>query len=127
LIAFNLYNKLLYIIIASTLLVALLFVPFFLHWIFAGKYDPSMKYFPLLAIGWSFRLLAQLQYGAIFGLGKLNYNVYTTLVSLIFNIIIISISIYFFGLIGAAYSSVFGGLVYILCSRYYFRKAKNEM
>jgi len=127
LIAFNRYNKLLYIIIASTLLVALLFVPFFLHWIFAGKYDPSMKYFPLLAIGWSFRLLAQLQYGAIFGLGKLNYNVYTTLVSLIFNIIIISISIYFFGLIGAAYSSVFGGLVYILCSRYYFRKAKNEM
>jgi O-antigen/teichoic acid export membrane protein len=127
LIAFKRYNKLLYIIIAITLLVALIFIPFFLHWIFAGKYDPSMKYFLLLAIGWSFRMLAQLQYGALFGLGKLNYNVYSTLVSLIFNIIIISISLYFFGLIGAAYASVLGGLVYIFCSRYFFSKAKNEM
>jgi len=126
-IAFNRYNKLLYIIIAITLLSALLFIPFFLHWIFAGKYDPSMKYFSLLAIGWSFRLLAQLQYGAIFGLGKLNYNVYTTLLSLTFNIVIISVSVYLFGLMGAAYSSVLGGLVYILSSRYFFNKAKHEM
>jgi len=127
LLAFKRYNKLLYFIVAGTLLAVMLFVPFLLHFIFAGKYDPSMKYFPLLAIGWSFRLLAQLQYGAIFGLGKLNYNVYSTLVSLIFNIIIISISIYFFGLLGAAYASVLGGLVYVLCSRYFFRKAKSEM
>ena len=127
LLAFKRYNKLLYFIVAGTLLAVMLFVPFLPHFIFAGKYDPSMKYFPLLAIGWSFRLLAQLQYGAIFGLGKLNYNVYSTLVSLIFNIIIISISIYFFGLLGAAYASVLGGLVYVLCSRYFFRKAKSEM
>jgi len=127
LVAFKRYNKLLYIIIAVTLAAALLFVPVFLHWIFAGKYDPSMKYFPMLAIGWSLRLLSQLQNGAIFGLGKIQYNVYTSLIALIFNVILLSISIYFFGLMGAACSSVLGGLVYILCSRYFFRKAQREM
>lgn len=127
LIAFKRYNKILYLIIAITLFAVLLFVPFLLHMIFEGKYDPSMQYFPFLAIGWSLRLLAQLQYGAIFGLGKINYNVYTSLISLLFNILIISVSLYLFGIMGAAYSSVLGGLVYILCSRYFFRKAISEI
>ncbi|MDD4969660.1 MAG: oligosaccharide flippase family protein [Paludibacter sp.] len=125
--AFKQYNKLLYIIIAISLLGVLLFIPFFLHFIFNGKYDPSLQYFPYLAIGWSLRLLSQLQNGAIFGLGKIQYNVYTSLITLVFNLIVISISLYFFGLMGAAYSSVLGGFVYILCSRYFFRKARNEM
>jgi len=121
--AFKRYNKILYLIIAITLIAILIFIPFLIHWIFNGKYDPSLQYFPFLAIGWSFRMLTQLQNGAIFGIGKIHYNVYTSLITLIFNIIIISISIYFFGLMGAAYSSVLGGFVYILSSRYFFRKA----
>jgi len=125
--AFNHYNKILYLIIASTLLVALLFIPFLIPLIFAGKYDPSLQYFPFLAIGWSLRMLSQLQNGAIFGLGKIHYNVYTSFITLIFNIVIISVSVYLFGLMGAAYSSVLGGLVYILSSRYFFNKAKHEM
>jgi len=125
--AFKRYNKLLYLIIAITLFAILIITPFLLHWVFKGKYDPSLKYFPLLAIGWSLRMLSQLQNGAIFGLGKIHYNVYTSLITLIFNIIIISISIHYFGLMGAAYSSIFGGLIYALSSLYYFRKAKNEM
>ena len=127
LLAFKRYNKLLYFIVAGTLLAVMLFVPFLLHFIFAGKYDPSFQYFPFLAIGWSLRLLSQLQNGAIFGLGKIQYNDYTSLITLAFNVILISISIYFFGLLGAAYASVLGGLVYVLCSRYFFRKAKSEM
>ena len=121
--AFKRYNKILYLIIAITLIAILIFIPFLIHWIFNGKYDPSLQYFPFLAIGWSFRMLTQLQNGAIFGIGKIHYNVYTSLITLIFNIIIISISIYFFGLMGVAYSSVLGGFVYILSSRYFFRKA----
>ena len=72
-------------------------------------------------------MLSQLQNGAIFGLGKIHYNVYTSFITLIFNIVIISVSVYLFGLMGAAYSSVLGGLVYILSSRYFFNKAKHEM
>jgi len=126
-LTFKRYNKLLYIIIALTLLVVLLFIPPILHIIFTGKYDLSWQYFPFLAIGWSLRLLSQLQNGAIFGIGKIQYNVYTSLITLTVNIILISLSIYLFGLQGAAYSSIVGGLVYILCSRYFFRKATNEM
>lgn len=121
------YNKILYLIIAITLLAALLFVPFLLHWIFRGKYDPSMQYFPFLAIGWSLRMLAQLQYGAIFSLGKIRYNVYTSLITLLFNVVFISISLYFFGLIGAAYSSIFGGFVYVVSSSFFYKKAQSEI
>jgi len=125
--AYKHYNKLLYIIIAVTLLAVLLLVPSLLHLIFAGKYDFSLNYFPLLAIGWSFRMMAQLQYGAIFGLGKIQYNVYTSLITLVVNIVIVSLSMHFYGLLGAAYASMLGGLIYILCSRYFFRKAISEM
>jgi len=101
--------------------------PYFIHLIFNGKYDPSIQYFPFLAIGWSLRMMSQLQTGAVFGLGKIKYNLYSSLITLLFNVLIISISIFYFGLIGAAYSSVFGGLVYVLTSRYFFNKAKHEM
>lgn len=126
-ILFKRYNRVLYGVVLLTLIGALLIIPVIIHWIFVGKYDPFMQYFPFLAIGWSFRMLAQVQSGAIFGLGKMQYIAYTSLITLLFNILVISILIYFFGLIGAAYASVLGGIVYILCSRYFFRKAKNEM
>ena len=126
-ILFKRYNRVLYGVVLLTLIGALLIIPAIIHWIFVGKYDPFMQYFPFLAIGWSFRMLAQVQSGAIFGLGKMQYIAYTSLITLLFNILVISILIYFFGLIGAAYASVLGGIVYILCSRYFFRKAKNEM
>ncbi|MDR3651909.1 MAG: oligosaccharide flippase family protein [Paludibacter sp.] len=125
--AFNRYNKMLYLIIILTLLAALAFAPLLLHLIFVGKYDPSMQFFPYLAIGWSLRLSAQLQNGAIFGLGKLHYNVYTSSITLIFNIVTISIFLYFLGITGAAYASIFGGIVFAVCSRYFFSKAKAEM
>jgi len=127
LIAFKRYNKLLYQIIIITFFAVIFVTPYFIHLIFNGKYDPSIQYFPFLAIGWSLRMMSQLQTGAVFGLGKIKYNLYSSLITLLFNVLIISISIFYFGLIGAAYSSVFGGLVYVLTSRYFFNKAKHEM
>lgn len=125
--AFMKYNKLLYIIVFGSLIIVVIIMPFLIHWIFNGKYDQSMIYFPMLAIGWSLRQLTQLQSGAIFGLGKIQYNAYISLISLIFNIIVISISLHFFGIIGAAYASVLNGFVFILCSRFYYKKAQQEM
>lgn len=124
---FNKYNKLLYIVVTLSLIAVLITMPFIIHWIFKGKYDQSMLYFPMLAIGWSLRQLTQLQSGAIFGLGKIQYNAYVSLISLIFSIVVISIFIYIFGLIGAAYASIINGLVFTLCSRYFYRKAQAEM
>jgi O-antigen/teichoic acid export membrane protein len=125
--AFERYNRLLYIGVTLSLVVVLIITPFFTHWIFKGKYDESMLYFPFLAIGWSLRQLTQLQSGAIFGSGKIQYNAYVSLISLLFNIISISISLYFFGLMGAAYASIINGLVFMVCSWYFYMKVKTEI
>ena len=126
-VAFKRYNKILYLAVISTLIAAWLMGPLSIKWIFGGKYDASIPYFYLLSIGWSFRQLTQLQSGALFGLGKLNYSVYINLASMIFNIIVFSISLYYFGLKGAAYASIPCGLFTLLLSIYFFKKAKNEM
>jgi len=125
--AFKKYNKLLYTGVIISLLAALVIVPPLTHWIFKSKYDQSMVYFPMLAIGWSLRQLTQLQSGAIFGLGKIEYNAYVSLISLCFNIIVISISVYFFCLLGAAYASILNGFIFTVSSRYFYKKAQSEM
>jgi O-antigen/teichoic acid export membrane protein len=124
---FKRYNKMFYRAVLLTLIASVILAPFFLHSIFNGKYDTSMQYFPLLAIGWSLRQLALLQNGAIFGLGKIHYNVYTSLIALTFNIVIISALLHCFGLIGAAYGSIPCGLVFVTLSKYYFHKAHSKM
>lgn len=124
---FKLYNKILYSVVALTLIAVLILIPILINWFFNGKYDQSMQFFPVLAIGWSLRQLAQLQSSAIFGLGKIKYNAYINLATLFFNIPTICIAIYFYGLMGAAYASILSGLVFVLCSRWYFNKAYREM
>ncbi len=126
-IAFNHYNKILHQVVALTFLIALLTIPHITHFVFNGKYDESMQYFPYLAFGWSLRQLVQLQSAAIFGLGKIHYNALISLIVLLFNIIFISISLHFYGLMGAAYASIPGGLVFWGVSKYYFHKALREM
>lgn len=124
---FKRYNLMLYVVVGLSLIAVLLIFPFLIKWFLEGKYEQSIQYFPLLAIGWSLRQLIQLQYSAIFSLGKLHYNVYTSLITLIFNIVAVSISLYFYGMMGAAYASVLGGIAFMLCSRFYFWKAQREM
>lgn len=124
---FKRYNKILYGIVGGTLIIALICIPFFIHWIFGGKYDESMPYFMLLATGWSIRQLTQLQSAAIFGLGKLQFSVYISLISLAFNIVIYSIALNYFGLLGAAYASILSGIVILLASRFFFQKAQRQI
>ncbi len=127
LVAFKRYNKILYSAVGFSLLAAWLVVPIAVKWIFVGKYDDAMPFFFLVSIGWSFRQLTQLQSGALFGLGKLHYSVYISLASLVFNVLAFSISLYLFGIMGAAYATIPCGLFTLLLSIYFFRKAKNEM
>lgn len=124
---FKRYNLILYVVVGISLIAVLLSSPFLIKWFLEGKYEQSLQYLPFLAIGWSLRQLIQLQYSAIFSLGKLHYNVYTSLITVIFNIIAVSILLYFFGLMGAAYASVLGGIVIMCCSAYFYRKAQREM
>jgi len=124
---FKRYNKILYLTVGATLIGVLLTIPFAVELIFKGKYDGSILYFILMSIGWSIRQLNQLQSAAIFGLGKVKYNVYSSLISLLFNAVAFSIALYYFGLIGAAFTSILSGFVIVLTSNYYLQKAQGEM
>lgn len=121
------YNKQLYLVVFATLLFALSFASPVISFIFGGKYDASMPYFVLLAIGWSIRQLTQLQSGAIFGLGKIHYLAYTNIFILIFNLVTIPLSIHFFGLKGAAAVSIPSNLLCVIVSRFYLLKAVREI
>ncbi len=93
------------------------------RFVFRGKYDASMPYFQILAIGWSIRQLTQLQSGAIFGLGKIQYTVYISIISLVLNIVIYSLFIHFLQIKGAALASIPANILLLLISYLYFKKA----
>lgn len=124
---FRHYNKQLYIVVISSLVLATFLVPPVINLIFIGKYDNSMIYFSLLAIGWSIRQLSQLQSGAIFGLGKIHYNAYSNLFVAIFNLVTIPLAVKYFGLVGVAAISIPSNLIFVLISRYYLRKAVTDI
>lgn len=123
---FNKYNKILYMIIFSTLILFVIFTPPLIHYVFGSKYDNSLHYMIILSIGWSIRNLNHLQSGAIFGLGKIKYNAYTVAFVLAGNLIIYPIAIYSFGIIGAAYASIPSGITMWIFSTYYMKKAVNN-
>lgn len=120
------YNKTTTFLIFGTLILALLFVPIFTHHIFNSKYDKSMSYFPFLAIGWSFRVLSVFPNGVIFAIGKVKYNINTSIITLAFNTISLIIALHFYGLIGAAIVSIPTGIVNFISSQYFYKKSYSE-
>jgi PST family polysaccharide transporter len=123
---FKKYNRQLYLVVGVSLLLAVLAGPFLIRIIFAGKYDPSIPFFVLLSVGWSISLLNQLQSAAIFGLGKIRYNAWSSFISLIFNIFIYVLFVHWYGAIGAAWASIPAGIVMTLTSALFLRKAIRE-
>lgn len=121
--AFKKYNRVLYLVVAITFVLAVLIAPSLIKIIYSGKYDAAMPYFQFLAAGWSLRVLTQLQSAAIFGLGKIHYNAYVSLISMVFNIGIYILFVNIYGAIGAAWASIPAGIVILLTSRLYLRKA----
>jgi len=73
------------------------------------------------------RQLVQLQSAAIFGLGKIHYNAYVSLFTLIFSVISIALTLLCWGLKVAAYASILNGVTFALCSAYFYKKARNEV
>lgn len=120
---FRKYNKILYGVVGLTLILSLIFAAPIIGFIFQGKYDASMPYFQILAVGWSIRQLTQLQSGAIFGLGKIHYTVYVSAISLVINLIIYGVFIYFLQTRGAALASIPANILLLIISFLYFKKA----
>lgn len=117
------YNRLLYSVIIITLVLFVGLVPLFIELIFKGKYEASVPYLYLLGIGWSIRHTIQLRSSAIFGLGKIAYNGYTSLITLAVNLLVFPVMIHFYGFYGAACASIVSGIVTYLGSVYFFRRA----
>lgn len=120
------YNKLLHLVVAFSLIAFLVAAPVVLNLIFGSKYDSSLSYLAILGIGWSIRQLIQLRSSAIFGMGKIEYNGYTSLIVFIFNILTYPVMILAFGFTGAAITSIMSGIVVYFASLYYFRKAVQK-
>jgi O-antigen/teichoic acid export membrane protein len=120
---FKRYNRQLTIGVIATLIISIVLISPVLHFIFDTKYQDAISLFYLLSIGWSIRQLTQLQSAAIFGLGKIKYNVYVSAISLAFNILIYSFATLKFGIIGAAYSSIASGIIIYVLSIFFFHKA----
>lgn len=120
---FTKYNRQLYLVVFISLLLSLLLGPFLIKTIFAGKYDAAIPYFMFLAVGWSIRMLTQLQSAVIFGLGKLHYNAWVSLISLVFNVVMYLVFVQKFGAIGAAWVSIPAGIVILITSKLFMNKA----
>lgn len=125
--AYKKYNRLLIAAIVVTLAMALVLYQPLLHFIFQTKYDGSISFFPFIAIGWSFRQAALLQTGAVFSLGKIKYNTYTSTIGLVASILSIYLGIHFFGLMGACYGAVLSGFILLISSYFFFKKSINRI
>ncbi len=123
---FRKYNRLLLLIVAGTFIIVELFVPDLMHWIFKGKYDPSMVYFKILAIGWSIRQLMHIQSAAIFGAGKIKYNTYVSIISAFSNVVIYYFALQSWGLIGLSYATILSGIIIYASSFVFFKKIVHQ-
>jgi O-antigen/teichoic acid export membrane protein len=123
--AYKKYSKLLILIIIVCLILGVLLVPPIIAFLFDGKFNATFKYFIPLSIGWSIRQFNQIQSAALFGLGKINYIANSQLLSLFFNIIVIYISLHFWGLQGVSYASIICSVFAISVVALYLKKAKR--
>ncbi len=119
---FKKYSKLLVIVIVITFIGFIIFVPFGIQIGFT-KYIPSIKYLLPLAIASSIREFNQITAAALFGLGKINYTTYSQIISFIFNVILISISMYKWQFIGVAYGMIFCSIFSVLIMYLFYKKA----
>jgi O-antigen/teichoic acid export membrane protein len=124
---FRKYNKISILLIFLTLIISLIFVPVFLHYVFASKYDNSLVYYPFLAVGWSLRVSSVFPNGVIFGIGKIKYNIYTSLIVLSSNIILMLFTLHFWGLLGAAIVSIPVGGISLFFSYFFYKKSFSQI
>ena len=113
-------------VVAGSLILFVVFLPLFLTVVFGNKYESSIPYLYILGTGWSIRSLVQLRSSAIFGMGKIEYNGYASLITLVFNIVAYPLMIMWLGFYGAAYTSIMSGIVIYLSSDYFFRRAIRQ-
>ncbi|MDX9906157.1 MAG: oligosaccharide flippase family protein [Bacteroidales bacterium] len=117
------YNRL--ILIASLVITSfsVLLIPFVLKYFLHGKYEQSGIYFILLVVAWGIRNMFVIKASVLFGMGKINYNFYSSLIYLILSIILVPTLILIIGVPGAAVGVVFCNLLAVHSVNHFFKKA----
>ena len=119
---FRKYSRQLILLISASLIAALVLIPLFITMVFSGKYDASIPYFLPLAIGWSIRQYNQIQAAALFGIGAISQIALSQFISLITNVILIVISLHFWGIMGVAYSSIVCAIIEVSLFSYFLKR-----
>ena len=105
----------LYIYFGLTLLVLVnSFVNPLISFVFNGKYDESLIYIHILTVRWFFYALVQFKGSAVFGLGKLNYNMWGSIIYLIINFSFQFFLLKFYGILGVAIGVSMSAIIYYL-------------
>lgn len=97
------------------------------HFIFQGKYDQSVPFFKVLCLAWVIRVLFSLKGPALLGLGRINLNFYSVLLSLPFSLLVMYFFIKQFGIYGAAYGTFFQALITYFFQGIFFKRVLNEV
>lgn len=104
------YSRLFILSVTVILICANIFVEPVINMIFSYKYSQSIFFIRILTLKWFFYSLIQYKSSALFGLGKINYNFYGSVIFLGINIITQFLSLKLFGIEGL----VFGVLIAVI-------------
>lgn len=85
-----------------------------IKFVFHGKYDASLIFVHILTIRWFFYALVQYKSAAVFGLGKLNYNMWGSIIYLIINFCIQYILLNLYGILGVTIGVAGSAILYYL-------------
>jgi len=95
--------------IAGSFVLALLmffFIPLFIKLIFGLKYEPSIHFFKIMLFSWLLTNIVSYKGYTLFCIGKINYNLYSSIILLVINFLLSFLCLTKFGLIGLAYGKL---------------------
>jgi O-antigen/teichoic acid export membrane protein len=125
-IVFKKYYKIFILFAISFLILLNLFIEPAIQIAFNGKYNSSIIFVRILSLRWFFYALVQFKGSALFGLGKINYNFYGSVIFLIINFVLQYILVIKFGILGVVWGVAFGSVIYYFIYNYIFKFAKKH-
>lgn len=116
------YNKLNHVFLILISLIAIILVPLFVKFVFQGKYNASLPYYNLLLIAWLIPSLNYMKGTALMGVGRFDLNMYTSLISIVFTLILLLLFGYFYQLNGIIAAKFIAGFISYFISFVIFKK-----
>ena len=112
--------------IYSSLLIAaafILVVPVLVKFVYATKFDNSMIFFFILCVSEMFYSINSFKGYTILAIGEIKFNFYESIIKGIVGLIISVIGLYWYGLIGLAFSRLITNAVDIILVNYIYKRA----